>query len=430
MNGPDKITEELPQRPGRDRLIDRWARRGVLATIARIELGEVVVKEGDSEVRFGDPATGPSARIEILDRGFFSSMARRGAMGAAESYIAGDWRSPDLTALIQVIALNRKVLDHMDSRLAKLFHPFFRIIHWMRDNSKRGSRRNIAQHYDLGNDFFELFLDPTLTYSCALFTRKDMSLEEASLAKYDRICQKLNLQAGDRVLEVGTGWGGFAMHAVSHYDCHVTTTTISQEQYDLARERVKQAGLEHRVTVLMKDYRDLEGTFDKLASIEMIEAVGHQHWDEYFRACSERLTPEGIMAIQAISVRDQDFSSSKVSVDFIKKYIFPGGQLVSHAALIEAMSRASDLHVVHFEDITAHYAETLKRWRNQLFENLDKVKDLGLPDAFIAMWEFYLCYCEGSFLERSTYGFQMVFEKPLCRRTPILGEIPELSAAR
>ncbi|MCH2184919.1 cyclopropane-fatty-acyl-phospholipid synthase family protein [Myxococcota bacterium] len=426
MNVPEKITPEVASEPNEERFIDRWARGGVFATIGRIQLGEVVVQEGDSEVRFGNPATGPSARIVVLDGKFFSSMARRGAMGAAESYIAGDWRSPDLTALIQVVALNRKALDHLDSRLAKLFHPFFRVIHWMHDNSRKGSRRNIAEHYDLGNDFFELFLDPTLTYSCALFTRKDMSLEEASLAKYERICQKLNLQAGDRVLEVGTGWGGFAIHAVSQYDCHVTTTTISEEQFLLARERIKKAGFEDRVTVLMKDYRDLEGTFDKLVSIEMIEAVGHQHWDEYFRACSERLTPQGIMAIQAISVRDQDFSSSKVSVDFIKKYIFPGGQLVSHAALIEAMSRASDLHVVHFEDITAHYAETLKRWRSQLFENLDKVKALGLPDAFIAMWEFYLCYCEGSFRERSTYGFQMVFEKPLCRRTPILGEIPAI----
>ncbi|MFP6641618.1 MAG: cyclopropane-fatty-acyl-phospholipid synthase family protein [Myxococcota bacterium] len=409
---------------GKEGLIDRFARRITLAAMSRIQRGEIIIREGERETRFGDSANGPSACVEVLHRKFFANVALRGGVGAAESYMEEQWRSPDLTAVVQLVALNQQFAHSLDSGPTRLVRPFFRMIHRIRDNSIRGSRRNIAAHYDLGNDFFELFLDPTLTYSCALFTKKNMTLEEASLAKYERICQKLNLGPGDRVLEVGTGWGGFAIYAASRYRCHITTTTISREQYELASERVKKAGLDDRITILMKDYRELEGTFDKLASIEMIEAVGYQHWEEYFRSCSDRLAPEGIMAIQGISVRDQDFASSKSNVDFIKKYIFPGGQLVSHAALIEAMSRASDLHMVHFEDITAHYAETLRRWRNRLFENLDKVKALGLPDPFIKMWEYYLCYCEGGFRARSTHGFQMVFEKPLCRREPILGEIP------
>ncbi len=406
-------------------LTNRWARRVVLTIIEKIEYGEVTLIEGGEEIRMGDPTTGPSAVIEVLDPQFYTHVALRGGMGGAESYMMGEWRSPNLTRVIQIISLSRKSMDHMDSGVAKLFHPFLRLFHRLRDNSVRGSQRNIASHYDLGNDFFELFLDPTMTYSCALFTRPGMSLEQASLEKYDRLCRKVSLSESDRILEIGTGWGGFAMYAAAHYGCHVTTTTISREQYALATDRIRKAGLEDRITVLMQDYRALEGTFDKLVSIEMIEAVGHQHWDEYFQACSDRLKPDGIMAIQAISVRDQDFASSKRSVDFIKKYIFPGGQLVSHAGLIEAMSRASDLHVVHFEDITLHYAETLKRWHERLNENIEQVKALGLPDSFINMWRFYLSYCEGSFLERSTHGFQMVFEKPHCRRVPLLGQMEE-----
>ena len=413
MTSTSDSTQDSTPPLGREGLSSRLARKIAVAALSRIQRGEITICEGEKQTRFGDSTNGPSGCVEVLDRRFFSHLVLGGGVGAAESYMAGQWRSPDLTAVIQLVALNQQFAHALDSGLTKLLLPFLRAVHWMRDNTIRGSRRNVAAHYDLGNEFFELFLDPTLTYSCALFTRKGMSLEEASLAKYERICQKLNLGPGDRVLEVGAGWGGFAIYAANRYRCHVTTTTISREQFELASERVKKAGLDDRITVLMKDYRDLEGTFDKLASIEMIEAVGHQHWEDYFRSCSERLAPEGIMAIHAI-------------VDFIKKYIFPGGQLVSHAALIQAMARASDLHVVHFEDITAHYAETLKRWRVRLFENLDKVKALGLPEPFIKMWEFYLCYCEGGFRERATHGFQMVFEKPLCRREPILGEIASI----
>jgi cyclopropane-fatty-acyl-phospholipid synthase len=272
----------------------------------------------------------------------------------------------------------------------------------------------------LGNDFYELFLDDTMTYSCGVFERPEASLREASIAKYDRICRKLDLSAADHVLEIGTGWGGFAIHAATHYGCRVTTTTISDRQHEMAQQRFAAAGLSDRITLLKQDYRDLTGTFDKLVSIEMIEAVGHHFLDEFFRVCSERLKPDGMLLLQAITIRDQVFDWHKRNVDFIKRYIFPGSCIPSVAAISEAVAQATDLRIFHLEDITTHYAKTLRLWRENFFHNIDRVRHLGFSDAFIRMWEFYLCYCEGGFAERYLGDVQILMTKPMCRIEPIL----------
>ena len=275
--------------------------------------------------------------------------------------------------------------------------------------------KNILAHYDLGNDFYALFLDETMTYSCGIFEREDSTLKEASEAKYDRICRKLMLTTGDQVLEIGTGWGGFAVHAAGNYGVHVTTATISDEQHQFAQNRIKAAGLEDRITLLKSDYRDLSGKFDKLVSIEMIEAVGHHFYATFFRTCSRLLKDDGMMALQAITIGDQIFDRHRRSVDFIKRYIFPGSCIPSITAISNAIARATDLRLVHLEDITPHYARTLSEWRRRFFANLDKVREMGYSDTFIRMWEYYLCYCEGGFAERYIGDVQMLFTKPLYR---------------
>jgi cyclopropane-fatty-acyl-phospholipid synthase len=285
-------------------------------------------------------------------------------------------------------------------------------------NTLAGSQANIAAHYDLGNDFYALFLDETMTYSCGIFEQEDSTLEEASLAKYDRICRKLALKPEDEVLEIGTGWGGFAIYAAGRYGCRVTTTTISRAQFDLARPRIAEAGLEDRVTLLLKDYRHLTGSYDKLVSIEMIEAVGFEYFDTFFSVCSERLKDDGLMCLQAITIADQVFDRYRRSHDFIRSHVFPGSCLISLGALSASLARATDLRLIHLEDLTPHYARTLKLWRERFFANLDQVRALGYPETFIRLWEFYLCYCEGGFAERYIGDVQMVLAKPGNRRAP------------
>jgi cyclopropane-fatty-acyl-phospholipid synthase len=347
-----------------------------------------------------------------------------GEVGAGEAYSDGFWSCDDLTALIRIMVRNRSLLDALDrgwSHLATLARKLF---HLFRRNTKEGSRKNIAAHYDLGNDFFALFLDETMMYSCAIFEREDSTLYEASVAKNDRICRKLQLTARDQLLEIGSGWGGFALYAAGQYGCHVTTTTISQEQFQLAQKRVAAAGLSDRVTILLQDYRDLRGQYDKLVSIEMIEAVGHHYLETFFRGCSNLLKPDGMMLLQGITIADQLYERSLRSVDFIKQYIFPGSFIPSVTAICNALARATDLRVFHLEDQGAHYATTLRHWRERFFANLHQVRALGYPAPFIRMWEYYLCYCEGGFLERVLGDVQMVLTKPLCRRAPIQPLLP------
>jgi cyclopropane-fatty-acyl-phospholipid synthase len=356
----------------------------------------------------------------VSDQRFYRSIVFGGSVGAAEAYMAGHWDCDDLTALTRIVVLNEHLLLKIEGGVALLAAPLRRLYHWRNKNTRAGSRSNIEAHYDLGNDFYALFLDETMTYSCALFERPETTLAEASIAKYDRICRKLNIDKTDHLLEIGTGWGGFAIHAASRYGCRVTTTTISQAQCDWAKERIRERGLENRICVLLEDYRDLSGTFDKLVSIEMIEAVGHHYLDAFFRQCSCLLKPDGMMALQAITITDQKFESHKRDVDFIKRYIFPGSTLTSVTALCVSATQATDLKLFHLEDITPHYARTLQEWRERFFKNIDKVRALGYSECFIRMWEYYLCYCEGAFAERYIGDVQALFVKPGCRPGAVL----------
>ncbi|MCU0587954.1 MAG: cyclopropane-fatty-acyl-phospholipid synthase family protein [Syntrophobacteraceae bacterium] len=403
--------------------LDRLARRLVLQRLESLKVGDLTLKEGGQQISFGGGhgGDGVSAEIDVLHPRFYSSVAYGGSIGAGEAYMAGTWTARDLTMAIRVIVRNRSLMEAMDRGLSKvLTRTAHRLYHFTRRNTENGSLANIAAHYDLGNEFYALFLDETLTYSCGIFEGPDSTLEQASRAKYDRICRKLRLSPEDHVLEVGSGWGGFAIHAARHYGCRVTTTTISRSQHDLARQRIHEAGLQDRIQLLFEDYRHLRGKYDKLVSIEMIEAVGHQYLGDFLRCCGERLKDDGAMVLQAITVSEQDFEQHSRSVDFIKRYIFPGGCLTSVAAICRGVAECTDLRPVHLEDIATHYARTLRIWRERFFARLDDVRRMGYPDVFIRMWEFYLCYCEAGFQERYLGNVQMVFHKPLCRQEPVL----------
>jgi cyclopropane-fatty-acyl-phospholipid synthase len=404
------------------RSLDRFARRILLTLLERIERGRLVIVDGAERVAFGraSAAFPLEAVITVRHQRFYGDCLFRGTIGAGEAYMAGFWSADDLTAVVRIFALHPELFSGMDTGMARIMAPAVKYLHALNKNTRAGSRRNIVAHYDLGNDFYRLFLDETLTYSCGIFERPESTLAEASTAKYERICRKLGLAASDHVLEIGTGWGGFALHAARRYGCRVTTTTISDRQHELAGRRIAEAGLSGRITLLQQDYRDLTGSFDKLVSIEMIEAVGHQFLEEFFRVCSQRLKPEGAMLLQAITIRDQVFDWHKKNVDFIKRYIFPGSCIPSVAAICNSVARATDLRLFHLEEITPHYATTLRRWRENFFRNIEQVKALGFPDTFIRMWEFYLCYCEGGFAERYLGDVQMLFTKPMCRKAPLL----------
>jgi cyclopropane-fatty-acyl-phospholipid synthase len=409
-------------RTRRPAIIERFARRAVLARLAGIKRGRIVIEDGDERITFGEEISGADLRatIRITDQRFYSDLALGGSMGAGEAYMAGSWTTDDLTALVQIMIRNRDVMEGMDGGLARLASPARRLLHYFNRNTRAGSQRNIAAHYDLGNDFFELILDPTLMYSCAIFTRPDSTLEEAAIAKVDRICRKLDLRTDDHLLEIGTGWGGFAIHAAKNYGCRVTTTTISRAQHDYAIKKIAEQGLADRITVLFKDYRDLSGQFDKAVSIEMIEAVGHHFVDSYFHKCGELLKRDGVMLLQAITIADQYYESAVRNVDFIKKYIFPGSFIPSVTSLCNSITRASDMRLFHLEDLTPNYAETLKNWRLRMFQNIERVRALGYPEEFIRMWDFYLSYCEGGFRERYIGDVQMLLTKPASRISPIL----------
>jgi cyclopropane-fatty-acyl-phospholipid synthase len=388
-------------------LLSSLARRGTVARLAQLKHGHLIVREGGRICSAGDPAATPVA-IHVHDARFHESIGLGGSVGAGEAYAAGWWSTDDLTGIVRLMLQNRGALDRLESGVATLGGAVRRMLHALNANTRRGARRNIRAHYDLGNDFFALFLDETLTYSCALFDRPDATLAEASVAKYDRIAQLLDLQPSDHLLEIGTGWGGFAMHAASHYGCRVTTTTISPAQLSVAQERVRNAGLDGRVTLLPMDYRDLRGTYDKLASIEMIEAIGHEQYEAFYRQCAQLLAPHGRAAIQAITIAEDRYESAKREVDFIKRYIFPGSCMPSRSALAAAAEGAG-FTLLQADEIGLHYAETLRRWRGNLLANRDRVLALGYDDRFVRLWEFYLCYCEGGFLERAIGTAQLVY---------------------
>jgi cyclopropane-fatty-acyl-phospholipid synthase len=413
MNKPS-ILPSYRAHSSADNWLQRLGRKAMLDLIAQIRQGEITVIEGDACRQVGSRTSGCqlAATIEVLHPQFWADAAFGGTVGAGESYICGHWRVDDLTALIRIMVINRALMNQMEGGLAFLTAPLRRILHWLNRNSLEGSRRNIAAHYDLGNDFFALFLDETLAYSCGIFERPEATLHEASLAKFDAACRKLDLQPHDHLLEIGTGWGGLAIHAAQRYGCKVTTTTISKQQYTLASERVAAAGLTDRIEIRLDDYRDLEGQYDKLVSIEMVEAVGHHYLESYLHKCGTLLKPTGAMLIQAITIQDQLYESALKSVDFIQRFVFPGSFIPAVTALANAVTRATDMKVFHLEDIGPHYATTLRKWREAFFANLDKVRKLGYPEEFIRLWDYYLCYCEGGFIERQLGDVQMLMVKP------------------
>jgi cyclopropane-fatty-acyl-phospholipid synthase len=397
--------------------LEALARRVVRARLESLRNGQIVVTENGRHESFGEVTDELPLTVHLTVRNprFYSDIAFGGAVGAGESYIHGCWSCDELTTLVRILVKNRDVLLGMDSGTARLTRPLQKIFHWLNRNSRSGSRRNIAAHYDLGNDFYALWLDRRMMYSSAIFEHADMSLEMASVAKLDRICRKLNLSPDDHVLEIGTGWGGFATYAAENYGCRVTTTTISRQQYDYAKSAIAKAGLNDRITLLQSDYRDLEGQYDKLVSIEMIEAVGHEFHDTYFRKCCELLKKDGLMLLQAITIADQHYERATKTVDFIKRYIFPGGCLTSVTAMSDTLTRVTDMRVVDLEDIGPHYATTLRRWHDRFLDSIEQVRGMGFSEEFIRMWQYYLCYCEGGFLERAIGNVQMLMMRPDAR---------------
>jgi cyclopropane-fatty-acyl-phospholipid synthase len=359
------------------------------------------------------------AMVRVRDHRFYRQLLLGGSLGAAAAFVRGEWECDDLTALFRILIRNQAAAADLDGPGSRLSRWIYRGIHRWHANTRAGSRENIRAHYDLGNDFFRLWLDDTWAYSCGIFSSGEEALRDASVEKFDRVCRKLALHGDDHLLEIGAGWGGLAIHAAEHFGCRVTTTTISREQLELANQRIQSAGLGSQISLLFQDYRDLAGKFDKLVSIEMIEAVGHQYLDNYFQQCGRLLKPQGSMLLQAIVMPDRGYQNYLRSVDFIRRYIFPGGCLPSVTSILDSVSRVSRLRLVHLEDMAPHYAETLRRWRSNLQNRWEDARRLGYSEEFLRLWKYYLCYCEAAFEERHVSVVQMVFDNHACRRDPL-----------
>lgn len=402
--------------------ISAMARKMVLAFLSSLDHGRLTVFEGDETFEFGDATTAGElhAHIVVTDPAAYSQIAFNGTTGAGEAYMQNHWHTPDLLKVVRLFVANMHTLQEFDGSKSLVTRLLTKSGHWLRRNTLRGSRENIIAHYDLSNDFFALFLDETMMYSAAIFPRRDSTLEEAAVYKLRHVCERLQLQASDHLLEIGTGWGGLAVHAAQHYGCRVTTTTISEAQYAHAVERVAQLGLQDRITVLQQDYRKLEGRYDKLVSIEMIEAVGHEFYRDYFHQCSRLLKRDGLMLVQSITVADQRYEKARRNPDFIKKYIFPGGCLPSVSVITQHVAQYTDMQLVGLEDITEHYARTLNAWRQRFNQQIKQVRQQGFNDTFIRMWDYYLAYCEGGFSERAIGTSQLLLAKPRYRGLPAI----------
>lgn len=416
----EKLTASLKQK-SRSKWVAEFAKRQILNRLLQTHSGALTIIDGDTKHMFGKLSKDSvTATITVHDERFYGEIAFGGSIGAGEAYMLGYWSADNLTNVIRLMCINQSVMDSLEGGYQWLTKPLMKVLHWLNSNTTEGSRKNIAAHYDLGNDMFALFLDPSMMYSSAIFTPQTNTLQAASELKLKTICDKLDLKTNDHVVEIGTGWGGFAIYAASHYGCKVTTTTISKQQYELAKARVVAAGLQDKITLLLEDYRHLSGKFDKLVSIEMIEAVGHQYYDTYFAKLSSLLKPDGLACIQAITIADQRFESAKNSVDFIQRYIFPGSCIPSNTAMLNSITKVSDLRLFDLEDIGTHYATTLRMWRENFFEHINEVRKLGYSEEFIKMWEFYLCYCEGGFAERALGDVHLLLAKPENRRAALV----------
>jgi cyclopropane-fatty-acyl-phospholipid synthase len=390
-------------------VIVRPARRLAMALLGRIRVGQLTVVEDGRETVFGSGT--PQATVRVHSPRAWPLLLR-GSRGMGRAYMEGLWETPDLTAVIRVAARNVEGIDEVRRRLTFVREPFQRARAAFMRNTPRRSRKDIAAHYDIGNELFALMLDPTLMYSCALFEHRDATLEEASIAKLELVCEKLELGPRDHVVEIGTGWGGFAVYAATTRGCRVTTTTISREQHDVAVRRVREAGVEHFVELRLDDYRDLRGSYDKLVSLEMIEAVGWQDFGTFFERCSALLAPNGTMLLQAITMDGRAYPVEKASKSFIRTYVFPGGCLPSLEVISKCVTKRTDMNMVHLQDLTPHYAETLRRWRTNFEAATEQLQALGYDERFRRLWLMYLSYCEAGFAERRIGLVQTVFAKP------------------
>ena len=406
----------------RTRSLDSAFKNAVLKMLGQIKNGHLTIEDEGTVLSFGESSAsaGVVAHISVKHISAYRQVALNGTVGSAEAYMQRAWETPDLVQVIRIFVMNLDVIQGLDSRWSYAFKAAASLWHRMKANSKKQAQQNIAAHYDLSNDFFGLFLDQTMLYSSAIFPSEQASLYEASVYKMQHICERLALNDKDHLLEIGTGWGGMAVFAAKNFGCRVTTVTLSKEQHAYAVDWVKREKLEHLVDVQIKDYRDIHGTFDKLLSIEMIEAVGYEYYKEYFSKCSDLLTPEGKMLIQAITISDQRFHQEKKNADFIQRYIFPGGCLPSNEIIARHVCEDTDMQIIGLEDITLHYAKTLAAWRDAFFSKVDDVKAMGFDDVFIRMWEFYLAYCEGGFSERVIHTSQILMAKPRCKELPAL----------
>ena len=412
----------LPQLRGA-RMGEKIAREAIFRMMGKLEVGSLTLHEGSQSHHFGntEDMSGPQAEVHVHDSALYGQMLAGGSIATAEAYFRGHWSSPATVEVTRLFSANLALLDSFDAAQSFGVKLALKLAHRLNRNTHKGSKDNIAAHYDLGNEFFQLFLDPTMMYSSAVFTGPEMTLEAASEAKLDELCRQLELQPGDHLLEIGTGWGGMAIHAAKHYGCRVTTTTISKEQYEFACNRVEEEGLGDRITLLCEDYRALTGSYDKLVSVEMIEAVGHQFYQNYFQVCAGLLKPKGKMVIQAITMADQRYEQARDSVDFIKRYIFPGGCLPSVAVIADHIARDTDMQIVHLRDITEDYALTLAHWRDRFMARSEEVLGMGFSEEFVRMWEYYMCYCEGGFRERIISTVQLSFAKPGYRFPSLAG---------
>ncbi|MCG7531384.1 cyclopropane-fatty-acyl-phospholipid synthase family protein [Psychrobium sp. MM17-31] len=391
--------------------LDNKYRQGIFDLLAQLTDAKITVVEGSQRVELGNIESELAGELRINDSSVYSDFVTGGSLGAAQAYIDKKWDSPDLTKLIQVFARSQKLVDELERNSSILNKLQKKLLSFSNRNTQEGSKRNILAHYDLGNELYTRFLDEKMMYSCAYYDG-DISLSEAQQAKLKLICDKLDLKPSDHLVEIGTGWGGLAIYAAQNYGCKVTTTTISDAQHAYAREKIAAQGLSKQITLLKKDYRELEGEYDKLVSIEMIEAVGHEFLGQFFNKCSSLLKPDGKMLLQAITIADQRYDTYRKSVDFINKYIFPGGCLPSMAVMSQHIADTTDMMIDNVQDIGLHYARTLFDWRHKFDENWADITEFGYDDTFKRLWHYYLCYCEGAFIERVISTHHIVARKP------------------
>lgn len=412
----------------RETFFQSFARKRLLSTFGNLQQSHIAIQDQDETWALGvSNRNGLHGSIVVNHPQFYTRILTGGTIGAAEAFIDGHWDSEDLTTLIRIFVQNMPQMHGLEKTWARIKNGLHRLTHLKRRNTREGSRKNIGDHYDLGNDFYRLFLDPTMNYSSGIFPTSGSSMQQASIRKMDWIGKKLRLSTKDHLLEIGTGWGGLAIFLATTFGCRITTTTISRQQFEYAKRKVNEAGLDQQINVILSDYRDLDGSFDKIVSVEMIEAVGHEYYDEYFGRCSAMLKDDGLMLIQAITISEQNFKQHIRNIDFIRRYVFPGGSLPSITAIGASIGRATDMRITHLDDITEHYVQTLRHWRNEFHRNMEKIRSLGYDQDFVRLWHFYLCYCEAGFAERRVHNTQIMFAKPNSTTDPAVEFSTELS---